>query len=148
MKPFKAPLEDILFSLRVAGAEEISDYDADFAREIGQHFAAFAEGEIAPLDEVGDVQGCRLEDGRVKMPDGFAASYQAYCAQGWPALTVPEAYGGQGMGALMLAVTSEIFSGANHSLQMVTGLVPGAVRVLKRFGTEEQRAKIMPQLAT
>jgi hypothetical protein len=61
MKPFKAPLEDILFSLRVAGAEEISDYDADFAREIGQHFAAFAEGEIAPLDEVGDVQGCRLE---------------------------------------------------------------------------------------
>ena len=148
MKPFKAPLEDILFSLRVAGAEEISDYDADFAREIGQHFAAFAEGEIAPLDEVGDLQGCRLEDGRVKMPDGFAASYQAYCAQGWPALTVPEEYGGQGMGALMLAVTSEIFSGANHSLQMVTGLVPGAVRVLKRFGTEEQRAKIMPQLAT
>ena len=147
MKPFKAPLEDILFSLRVAGAEEISDYDADFAREIGQHFAAFAEGEIAPLDEVGDVQGCRLEDGRVKMPDGFATIYQAYCAQGWPALTVPEAYGGQGMGALMLAVTSEIFSGANHSLQMVTGLVPGAVRVLKRFGTEDQRARIMPQLA-
>lgn len=149
MKPFTAPLDDILFTLtHVAGASELLGYDAELTREIGAHFAAFAEGEIAPLDEVGDVQGCRLENGRVKMPEGFVDCYAAYAEQGWPALTVPEEYSGQGMSALMLAVTSEVFSGANHSLQMVTGLVPGAVRVLKRFGTEEQRARIMPRLAS
>ena len=149
MKPFAAPLDDILFTLtHVAGADSTPDWDADMAREIGAHFAAFAEGEIAPLDEPGDRQGCRLENGRVRMPDGFAGVYRAYAEQGWPGLTAPEDHGGQGMGALMLAITSEIFSGANHSLQMVTGLVPGAVRVLTRFGTEDQQARHVPGLAS
>ena len=149
MKPFQAPLEDILFSLNhVAGAGDLPDWDGAFATEIGSHFSAFAEGEIAPLDETGDLQGCTLKDGRVSMPDGFAEVYRDYAEQGWPSLTVPEEYGGQGLGALMLAITSEIFSGANHSLQMVTGLVPGAVRVLLRFGTDEQKARFIPSLAS
>ncbi|WP_071674671.1 acyl-CoA dehydrogenase family protein [Nioella nitratireducens] len=149
MKPFTAPLDDILFTLtHVAGADSTPDWDADMAREIGAHFAAFAEGEIAPLDEPGDRQGCRLENGRVRMPDGFGAVYKAYTDQGWPGLTAPQEHGGQGMGAMMLAITSEIFSGANHSLQMVTGLVPGAVRVLTRFGTPNQQARHIPGLAS
>jgi hypothetical protein len=149
MKPFQAPLDDILFSLtHVAGASALPDYDAELTAEIGGHFAAFAEGEIAPLDEPGDQLGCRLENGRVRMPDGFRDVYQDYRAQGWPGLTVPDTYGGQGLGALMLAATSEIFSGANHSLQMVTGLVPGAVRTLLRFGTEDQKSRHIPPLAS
>lgn len=149
MTPFSAPLEDILFSLNVvSGAPRIPGWDAELAAELGAHFAAFAEGEIAPLDEPGDIQGCRLENGRVRMPDGFAGVYRSYVEQGWPGLTVPEAYGGQGLGAAVLAVTSEIFSGACHSLQMVTGLVPGAVRTLMRFGTEEQKARLIPPLAS
>ncbi|MEP4039122.1 acyl-CoA dehydrogenase family protein [Pseudophaeobacter sp.] len=149
MKPFKAPLEDILFSLNhVAGANTLPGWDPEFAAEIGGHFAAFAEGEIAPLDELGDVQGCTLKDGRVSMPDGFAEVYRAYAEQGWPSLTVPEEYGGQGLSTLMLAITSEVFSGANHSLQMVTGLGPGAVRVLMRFGTDDQKKRHIQPLAT
>ena len=149
MKAYKAPLEDILFTMtHVAGAADLPEWDAEFAGEIGAHFAAFAEGEIAPLDEPGDRQGCRLENGRVRMPEGFGALYRAYAEQGWPGLTAPEDFGGQGLSALMLAVVSEIFSGANQSLQMVTGLVPGAIRVLMRFGTEEQKARHIPGLAS
>ncbi len=149
MKPFQAPLNDILFSLEhVVGASELPDWDAEFAAEVGGHFSAFAEGEIAPLDEAGDMQGCRLEDGRVSMPDGFPNVYKAYAEQGWPSLTAPEKFGGQGMGALMLAITSEIFSGANHSLQMVTGLVPGAIRTLMKFGSDDQQARHIPPLAS
>ncbi|MDK3017201.1 acyl-CoA dehydrogenase family protein [Pseudodonghicola flavimaris] len=149
MKPFAAPLDDILFSLtHVAGVDALPGWDAEMAAGIGAHFAAFAEGEIAPLDASGDLQGCRLENGRVRMPDGFAAAYRAYADQGWPGLTAPEEAGGQGMGALMLAITSEIFSGANHALQMVTGLVPGAIRTLQRFGTEDQKARHLPGLAS
>lgn len=149
MKPFAAPLDDILFSLNhVAGAEDVQGWDAELAAQIGRHFADFAEGEIAPLDEPGDRQGCRLENGRVRMPVGFADTYQAYVEQGWPGLAAPEAYGGQGLDGLFPAVTSEIYAGANHSLQMVTGLVPGAVRTLVRFGTDAQKARYIPPLAT
>ncbi|WP_300514662.1 acyl-CoA dehydrogenase family protein [Aliiroseovarius sp.] len=148
MTPFKAPLDDILFSLQVAGAGELPGYDAAFTREIGHHFAGFAEGEIAPLDEPGDRQGCRLTDGRVRMPDGFRDAYRTYAEAGWPGLTLPELHGGQGMDALTGAVVSEVFSGANHALQMVTGLVPGAARVLMRFGSADQQARHLPGLAS
>jgi len=148
MKPFEAPIDDILFSLdEIAGAKRIADWDADFAREIGGHFAAFAEGEIAPLDEPGDIQGARLENGRVRLPDGFVDAYKAYVEQGWPGLTAPEEFGGQAIGGAIAGIVSEIFSGACHSMQMVAGLVPGAIRTVLAFGTDEQKARMIPPLA-
>lgn len=149
MKAFQAPVEDILFSLEhVAGASGLPGWDSDLAAEVIRHFAAFAEGEIAPLDEVGDRQGARLVDGRVVMPDGFAALYRAYAGQGWTGLTAPVAYGGQGLPAPVLAAASEIFSGANQSLQMVTALVPGAISTILHFGTAEQKARLLPPLVS
>lgn len=148
MKPFQAPLNDILFSLsHVAGANALDDFDAEFTGEIAGHFALFAEGELATIDEIGDQQGAQLKNGRVVMPEGFQSAFKALAEQGWQGLTVPEEFDGQGMDALTLAVTSEIFSGANQSLQMVTGLVPGAVRTLMTFGTDAQKAEYIPSLA-
>ncbi|WP_170604063.1 acyl-CoA dehydrogenase family protein [Ruegeria arenilitoris] len=149
MKPFQAPLEDILFSLNhIARATELPDWDPELASSIGKHFAVFAEAEFAPLDEPGDIQGCVVKDDRVYMPDGFAEAYKSYAEQGWQSLTMPEKFGGQGVGALVSAITSEIFSGANHSLQMVTGLAPGAVRTLLNFGNAEQKSRFIPSLAS
>ncbi len=148
MKPFKAPVDDILFSLeQVAGAARIPGWDGALAAEIIGHFAVFAENEIAPLDEIGDRQGCQLIDGRVRMPDGFREVYRAYIDQGWPGLTAPEAFGGQDVNAAIHAGVSEIFTGACHSLQMVTGLVPGAIRTLLRFGTKDQQQRFVRPLA-
>lgn len=149
MKPFAAPVDDILFTLeQVGGAAALPEWDGDLMREITQAFGAFAEGEIAPLDETGDRQGCRLENGRVIMPDGFRQVYAAYAEQGWPALTVPERYDGQGLGGVALACISEIYTGANHALEMVTGLVPGAVRTLLDHGSDAQKAAYIPRMAS
>jgi len=149
MKPFAAPLEDILFSLiHVAGAADLPHFDAGLAAEIGAHFAAFAEERLAPLNEPGDRQGCRLEEGRVYMPDGFREIYAEYAGQGWAGLSIPEEFGGQGLDAAVLAITSEIFTGANHSLQMVTSLAAGATRTLLAFGTDDQQARFIPDFAS
>lgn len=149
MIPFRAPLDDILFTLKhVAGADSLPEWDGEFLAEIASHFAAFAEAELAPLNGVGDRGGARLENGRVRMPEGFREAYAAWREQGWPGLGVPEEFGGQELGGLALAVTSEIFSGANHALQMVTGLVPGAARTLLAFGTPGQQRRNIPPLAS
>lgn len=148
MTAFAAPLDDILFSLRhVARADRLPDWDDGLAAEILGHFAAFAEQRIAPLDAPGDAQGCRLEGGRVVMPDGFARVYAELAEQGWQGLSVPEDFGGMGLGPVLQAGVSEIFSGANHALQMVVSLVPGCAGVLRRFGTEAQKATCLPPLA-
>jgi hypothetical protein len=45
-------------------------------------------------------------------------------------------------------VVTEIHAGACHALQMVVGLVPGASRTLLAFGTEDQRRRYGPGLAS
>ncbi|HPQ97639.1 MAG TPA: acyl-CoA dehydrogenase family protein, partial [Thiolinea sp.] len=147
MIPFQAPVEDIFASLHTF-VGELPDWDAALCEEITQHFASFVEGVLAPLNEPGDRQGCRLENGRVRMPDGFGTAYAELAEGGWQGLTAPEAYGGQGLDHLTAAVLSEIFSGANHALQMVTGLVPGAISTLLAHGTPEQQNTYIPPLAS
>lgn len=149
MIPFAAPTEDILFSLRaVAGAAELPDWEDDLAQDILRAFASFAESRIAPINASGDRDGCVLENGRVRMPEGFAAVYAQLAAMGWQGLTAPERFGGMGQGPLMAAMVSEVFSGANHALQMVCNLVPGAMATLLCFGTERQQALWIPRLAS
>lgn len=147
MIPFQAPLDDIFQSLR-RFAGDLPGWDADLSQEIAQHFAALAEGVLAPLNGPGDRQGCRFEDGRVRMPDGFGAAYRQLADDGWQGLTAPEEFGGQGMDHLTAAAVSEIFSGANHALQMVTNLVPGAISTLLAHGTPRQQAEYIPRLTS
>ncbi len=149
MIPFAAPVDDILFSLRhVAGADRLVSWDDDTAGDILAHFSQLAEGVIAPLNAGGDAQGARLENGRVRMPDGFSNAYAQLADGGWQGLTAPEEFGGMGQSPVIAAGVSEVFSGANHSMQMVCNLVPGAISTLCRFGTKAQQADWIPRLAS
>jgi len=147
--PFTAPVDDILFSLRsVAGATSVADWDDELAEGIVTHFASFTEGVIAPLDESGDRQGCRFDNGRVTMPDGFVAAFAELAEGGWQGLSAPEEFGGMAQNHLIAAAVSEVFSGANHAMQMVCNLVPGAIATLMRFGTDDQKSTWVPKLAS
>ncbi len=149
MKAFAAPVDDILFSLqRVAGASRLPGWDEELVCEIIGQYARFMESEVAPLNVPGDVAGCRLEDGRVRMPPGFRAAYRAYVEQGWPGLAFPERFGGQGLHDSLSGALTEIYAAANHSLEMLCGLVSGAARALRAFGSEEQQLRCLPRLAS
>jgi len=148
MKPFSAPVDDILFSLNhVAGAPRLADYDAELASEIAGHFAAFAEGVIAPIDEPGDREGARLEAGRVHLPEGYKAAFDAFVEQGWTSLTAPEEFGGQGLGGVIGAIVSEIETGASQAFNMLVNLVPGSIRTIMAFGSDDQKARFIPPMA-
>lgn len=141
-------LDDSLWSLEFAGAARIPGWDRELASEVAKHFAAFAASRISPLDGPGDLQGCHLIDGRVHLPDGFAQTYRDLAKAGWQGLSAPEKFGGQEQGPAVQALVSEVFSGACHALQMVAGLVPGAIRLLRHVATPEQQARYIPELAS
>jgi alkylation response protein AidB-like acyl-CoA dehydrogenase len=147
MIPFRAPVDEIFRSLQIFGGD-LPDWDSALSREIIQHFAQFAEDILAPLNAPGDRQGCRLDNGRVRMPEGFATAYRQLSDGGWQGLTAPEKFGGQGMDHLTAAAVSEIFSGANHALQMLTNLVPGAISTLIAHGDPQQQADYIPRLTS
>ena len=87
MIPFSVPTGDILFSPEhVAGAAGFDAWGPQKTRDVLEHFGQFAKGAIAPLNAGGDTQKAPLENGRMRMTDGFGTAYEE--------LAAPEVHGG------------------------------------------------------
>ena len=53
----------------------------------------FTEQVVAPLNQIGDQQGCTWNDGKVTTPAGFKEAYQQFVEGGWPSLEAAEEFG-------------------------------------------------------
>jgi alkylation response protein AidB-like acyl-CoA dehydrogenase len=152
MTAYTAPLRDLDFLLHEVldvARSGIPGYDAldrETTAAIHAEAARLAEEVLAPLNAVGDAEGCRLENGTVRTPTGFADAYRRLAEGGWIALDCDEAHGGTGMPYLMNCTTGEIFVSANMALNMYQGLTHGAISALQVHGTPEQQARYLPPM--
>ena len=86
MPDYKAPLRDIsLVMTEVLESEKLyqtlpgfEEATEDLMNAIVEEGAKFAEHELAPLNRVGDEEGCTWSADGVKTPEGFSAAYQKY----------------------------------------------------------------------
>jgi len=107
----------------------------------------FCAEVLAPLNQVGDVQGCtHHEDGSVTTPDGFKEGYQAYVESGWGTIAAPEEFGGQGMPHVLGFAVEEFMSTANQAFAMYPGLTTGAISALLAKGSDEQKQMYVPKM--
>lgn len=104
--------------------------------------ARFAQSVLAPLNAVGDREGCRYdpETGAVATPRGFADAYARYVEAGWPGLVAPVAHGGQGMPHLLGIPVKEMIDAANLAWGNFPLLSHGATEALLEFGDEWQQS--------
>lgn len=154
MSQYRAPLDDYRFIFeRVidadarAGLAAFEAVDDDLAGAILAEAGRFAEERLAPLYRSGDQQGCRLENGRVRMPDGWAAAFADFRDAGWTALALPEAAGGQGLPRLLATPVTEFWQGANLAFSMFQPLTEGAVEALEASGDHALVEQYGPALA-
>jgi alkylation response protein AidB-like acyl-CoA dehydrogenase len=101
---YAPPVADQLFVLRhVVGIEELAGHEAfaeatpDLVQAIVEGAGAFAAGEFAPLNSIGDEVGARWSLEGVAMPAGFREAYRAYVEGGWGTLAGPVEHGGLGL---------------------------------------------------
>ena len=79
-------------------------------------------------------------------PRGFTdEGWAAICELGWPALLVPEEYGGLGLGVIELAVVQEELGAALAPSPFLSTVAAGAV--IADAGSDEQRERWLPALA-
>jgi alkylation response protein AidB-like acyl-CoA dehydrogenase len=101
---------------------------------------------LAPLNAVGDREGCRLENGVVRTPPGFAAAFALLRDGGWTGIDCDPAYGGLGLPFVLHAAAGEFQSAANMAFAMYAGLTHGAYSAIEIHGTEAQKARWLPNL--
>ncbi len=154
MPEYKAPLRDIRFVMHeVLESEKLyqtlpgyEEATAELMDAIVDEGAKFCENVLAPLNQVGDEQGCKWSEEGVKTPDGFADAYKQYVENGWPALSAEPDDGGQGMPNLLGMVMSEMMGSSNWSWGMYPGLSHGAIKTIEAHGTPEQKEAYLTKL--
>jgi alkylation response protein AidB-like acyl-CoA dehydrogenase len=109
------------------GHNQFAEATPDLVDAILEGAGAFAAGEFAPLNRVGDTVGARWTDGKVTMPPGFSEAYQAYVEGGWGTLAGPVEHGGQGLPFTLATVVMEDLGSANMAFSLCMMLTPGAV---------------------
>ncbi|MCX8498943.1 MAG: acyl-CoA dehydrogenase family protein, partial [Caulobacteraceae bacterium] len=153
---YRAPVRDQMFVLRdvlniaqYADLPGFADASVELVEQVLTEGAKFCEEVLAPLNGIGDKQGCVWSpDHTVKTPDGFKAAYKAMVDGGWPAIGAEPEFGGQGLPAVVTLAYSEMSSAANMAFAMYPGLTHGCYSAILAGGSDEQKALYLPKLAT
>lgn len=152
---YTAPLADIRFNLYdlleieklFANLPGCEDLNRELIDAVLDEAAKFSQTVLAPLNEIGDQQGCKFskKTGKVTTPDGFKRAYQQYVDGGWAGLTASEAFGGQGLPETVGAPVKEMIDSANLAWGTYPLLSHGATEALRVHGDAwQQEAFLKP----
>ena len=96
MPTYTPPTKDMQFLLHevlnitAADTPGYDELEAEFTGAILDEAGKLASELLAPLNVVGDTEGCKLENGVVRTPPGFKAAFDEVREGGWPGLDLPE----------------------------------------------------------
>ena len=155
MPSYNAPLADFKFLMDdVIGCydsyqniDQFSDVNADFMESILAEAARFAEQEIQPLNLTGHEQGCRLEDGQVITPDGYADVFKKYIEGGWTQISEKEELGGQGLPFILNGTISEMNLSACTAFSFYITR-DGSVSAIENNASEDLKKTYLPKLVS
>ena len=155
MSIYRAPTRDLRFVIeeligleRLSALEDLEEVTPDLLEAVLEEADRLASEVWAPLNRVGDRQGCRMDGGSVQLPEGFTEAYQAFVEGGWNGINAHPDHGGQGLPELVATATQEMWHGANMALALAPMLSAGATELLHRHGDETLRGLYLDKLVS
>ena len=155
MSDYRAPVKDMRFVMdELAGFKELSqlpgyeDATPDLADAILEEAAKFAGEVLAPLNRIGDKEGCKLTPNGVTTPAGWKEAYKQFCAAGWNGVSSPADFGGQGLPDSLGVAIKEMVCSANLSFSLGPLLTTGAVEALITCASDELKAIYLEKMVT
>ena len=154
MPTYNAPVRDMKFVMQemlnvgqLTQYEKFSEADTDTLDAILEQSAKFTSEVLAPLNAVGDHEGCtRHADGSVTTPTGFKEAYKQVVEGGMMGLAQDPQYGGMGMPGVWHIAAGEMQSASNMAFAMYPGLTNGAIKAIEIGGSDEQKNTFLPKM--
>jgi len=153
MSDYVAPLKDMQFVLtELAGLDEVAklpgceDVSVELVEQILEESGKFCAEVLSPLNQSGDAEGSKWDQGKVTTPKGFIAAYKQFVEGGWNALQFPPEFGGQGLPKLVATPVMEMWKAANMSFSLCPLLTGGAIEALLLSGTDKLKQTFLPKM--
>lgn len=146
MAQFKTDLKDIYFNLFNILKIQNNGVGENDMKDIINECNKFIEKEVYPTRVVGDHEGVKLANGQVSAPKSFKDPMKKYYENGWHAIGYPEEIGGMPVPHPVSLACQSIMNGANVAFSMYPGLSRGAMDVILKVGTQEQKDTYVPNM--
>ncbi len=154
MPHYNAPTKDMQYVLndvldvKNSSIPGYSDLDADFLSAILEEAGKITSQVLAPLNAVGDQEGCHFENGVIRTPAGFKDAFEQVKEGGWTGIDCDPEFGGQGLPYLVGTAVGEMFASSNMAFGMYQGLTHGAYSAIYAHGTEAQKQTYLPNMVS
>ena len=131
---------------KLKDSEKYEEFDQDSLEMMVKEGIRFAIEVIFPTRAESDRNGCRMEDGRVKVPECLHKPFQKAYELGWASISDSPEYGGMGAPATIGLIVSEAINGANLGLGMFFGLTSGAAKLIETYGSDMLKEKYIAKM--
>ena len=154
MITYKTPIDEYNFLLHdflkisQKNIQSFSELNKGFTTEIFEMAGKLASEVLLPINRIGDIEGCRLENDMVITPKGFTNAFKKLREGGWTSVDCDKEFGGQGLPMSISILIGEIFSSCNISLTIYQALTHGAYGAILKYGTESQKNLYLPKLVS
>ncbi|GGB92633.1 acyl-CoA dehydrogenase [Novosphingobium endophyticum] len=155
MQVYEAPLRDMKFVLHelhtddgFGNLEALEEFTPDLVDAVLEEAAKVAQEVLLPLNRVGDIEGCTLENGVVRTPKGFREAYDLFREGGWCALASDPEWGGQGLPEQVNKMTEEMICSANLAFSLYPGLTHGGTTAMEGYASDELKQAYLPKMVS
>ena len=153
MGDFKVNQKDIFLILKdqlnygsLCSLDRYKDLDEKTLDMLVSEAITFAKGVVDPLNEIGEREGVKFENGKVTCPQEFKKAFRQYGEDGWTAAARSPKYGGQGFPNMMRIIINDMMYGACQSFNMAPSLTHGAAHLIESFAAEELKGRFVEKM--
>jgi len=141
-------LEHVVNFDELCQSAELTDVNMDLAVAVLDEAGKIGSDVLAPLNQVGDLNGATLGEQGVNASPGFNEAYQQFAENGWLSLAAEEAVGGQNMPNVLNTAVNEIWHSANMAFALCPMLSMGAMESIAHHASSELQETWLPKMVS
>ena len=131
-------LNEVLDAIPIVQNLGYSEFDGEFLSMLTEGWAEHVKEVWLPINQLGDREGLKFNNGEIKMPEEFKIAYKESVDAGWLSTSCKPEHGGMGVPIFFQTVIwAEFGTSANMALSVLPALSVGVYEVLAEHGEKE-----------